>query len=299
MDLPNPPLSGFMALFPKDAVEWAIEKSSRVPHDETIWKAVFLDKPAKKSTKRLRFSQSSRQQQASKHHAQQSSGKSVGHSLFSAFSFGSKASSSSSSRHGWGEEVLKIHRLPHSHRWEVYSGRIKLPGAHAALRNGLWKSFGKSTVLHSTISLVCLQNHLSSLLWLGLSQSPPSSGGSQQNVGEGSPRAGRSACPGVLQQALFGSDGYYGLTTGDRIVKFKWLRHPHQVPDGDGCICLGVDQERGRNVLDQPQVCLFPDSCPSGFAALPQDCLRREGLPVSGSLLWCFFSSPDIHQSSP
>ena len=106
-DLRNSPLYGSMKLFPMDAVELAIEKSSRVLHEEAIWKAVSLDKPAEKSNKWLQFSQYSRHQRASKRLARQSSVKSVGRSSSSASSSSVKASSSSS-WHGWGKKFLKI-----------------------------------------------------------------------------------------------------------------------------------------------------------------------------------------------
>ena len=53
MDLHNSPLSRATELFSKDAVERAVEKSSRGLHGKAIQKAVSLNKPAKKSTKRL------------------------------------------------------------------------------------------------------------------------------------------------------------------------------------------------------------------------------------------------------
>ena len=61
MDLRNAPLSGSSELFPKEAVEKAIEKSSQVFHDKAIRKTNFQGKPAKKSTRRLQFFQSSQQ----------------------------------------------------------------------------------------------------------------------------------------------------------------------------------------------------------------------------------------------
>ena len=66
MDLRNILLTGSSELFPKEAVEKAIEKSSQVLHDEAIRKAVSQDKLAKKFMKQLKFSQSSWQLQSSK-----------------------------------------------------------------------------------------------------------------------------------------------------------------------------------------------------------------------------------------
>ena len=76
----------------------AIDKSSRVLHNEAIWKAVSADKQACKSAKQLQFSQSSCQQQPAKRPVQQPSGKSLGCSSSAAPASGSKASSFSSHR---------------------------------------------------------------------------------------------------------------------------------------------------------------------------------------------------------
>ena len=51
IDLRNSALTGLTDLFPKDAVEKAIVKSSRVLHDEAIHKVVTQGKPAKKPPK--------------------------------------------------------------------------------------------------------------------------------------------------------------------------------------------------------------------------------------------------------
>ena len=66
MDLWNALLSYSSELFPKEVVEKAIVKSSRVVHFEVIRKAVFQKKLTKKSVKRLQFSQSSRRSQPPK-----------------------------------------------------------------------------------------------------------------------------------------------------------------------------------------------------------------------------------------
>ena len=96
-------MSGSTELFTKETVEKATEKSSRVLHDEAIRKAVFLDNPSNKSTKRLQFPQSSHHQQTLKRLGQQSTGKSSGRSS-SSTSFSGYKTSSSSSRHGWGKK---------------------------------------------------------------------------------------------------------------------------------------------------------------------------------------------------
>ena len=58
VDLCNARLS---ELFPAEFLERAVEKSSRVLHDEVIRKAVLADKPQLKSAKKLHFLQPSRQ----------------------------------------------------------------------------------------------------------------------------------------------------------------------------------------------------------------------------------------------
>ena len=63
MDLNNAPLSESSNLFSEEAFKKAIEKSSRVLHHETIRKAVSQEKPAKKFTILLQFSQFFRQSQ--------------------------------------------------------------------------------------------------------------------------------------------------------------------------------------------------------------------------------------------
>ena len=107
VDLRNAPLSGLSGSFLKEAVKRAFEKSHRVLHDEAIRKSVSQYKLAKKPTKQLQFSQSSRKPQSSKHSAPQSSGKSSGRGLSSAPSPGSKAPSSSF-RCGRGKEIWRF-----------------------------------------------------------------------------------------------------------------------------------------------------------------------------------------------
>ena len=55
MDLRNSKLSSLAELFPAEAVEQAVERSSRVLHDEAIRKAVSANKPARKSAKKFIF----------------------------------------------------------------------------------------------------------------------------------------------------------------------------------------------------------------------------------------------------
>ena len=57
MDLCNCPLSGSPEPFPAEALEKEMEKSSRVLHNKAIRKAVSVEKPAHKPTKKLYFSQ--------------------------------------------------------------------------------------------------------------------------------------------------------------------------------------------------------------------------------------------------
>ena len=99
MDLSNDKLSGSTELFLGDILEKAVEKSSWVLHDEDIPKAVSADKPPRTSVKKLHFSQSSRQQQHQpKCPSVPLSCKSSFPSSASAFSSGSKTSSSSARR---------------------------------------------------------------------------------------------------------------------------------------------------------------------------------------------------------
>ena len=55
MDLRNARLSSSTELFPADVLERAVERSSRILHDEAICKAVAQEKPPEKG-KKLRFS---------------------------------------------------------------------------------------------------------------------------------------------------------------------------------------------------------------------------------------------------
>ena len=63
MDLRNARLSNSIELFRADILEKAVEKSSRVLHDEVIHKAVAQEKTQHKSAKKLHFSQLSLQHQ--------------------------------------------------------------------------------------------------------------------------------------------------------------------------------------------------------------------------------------------
>ena len=58
MDFRNSTLSGSSELFPAEAIEKAVAKSSRVLYDEAVRKAVSAEKLAHKSSKKLHFSQS-------------------------------------------------------------------------------------------------------------------------------------------------------------------------------------------------------------------------------------------------
>ena len=65
MDLRNAPLSDSSKLFPEEALEKTVERSSRVLHDKAIQKAVSLVKPPK-LMERLHFSQVACQSQPMK-----------------------------------------------------------------------------------------------------------------------------------------------------------------------------------------------------------------------------------------
>ena len=56
--------------------------------------------------------------------------------------------------------------------------------------------------------------------------------------------------PGFLWQALVGAEGNEGVTSCDHLIKSERVHNPHQVSDGDSCISLEVNQERGCDVLD-------------------------------------------------
>ena len=105
MDLADAKLSNSTELFPSEVLEKAVEKSLKVLHNEAICKAVSADKPQQKSSKKLHFSQPSRQQQQ-----QQPKGSFVsssGKSSFCSAAFSSSSSSkasSSSSRCGKGKK---------------------------------------------------------------------------------------------------------------------------------------------------------------------------------------------------
>ena len=64
------------------------------------------------------------------------------------------------------------------------------------------------------------------------------------------------------------------MASCDRLVEFEQVCHAHQVPDGDSCISLGVDQERGRDVLDRPQGRIFPGPHSFRFLIISPDCAQ-------------------------
>ena len=67
--------------------------------------------------------------------------------------------------------------------------------------------------------------------------------------------------------------------------------------EGDGGVTPGVDQERGYNVLDQPQGHIFPDSNSLRLLVIVQNCHGRQSLPGQDALLQPFHSSPGLHHS--
>ena len=113
MDLHNARLSNFTELFPTDIFEKAVERSSKVLHDEAIRKAVAQEKPRHKA-KKLHFSQLSHQQQQSKWSCGSSAGKSSFHFgllvvvILEGFFFFFPSREA--------EKILKVPCLPHSHR---------------------------------------------------------------------------------------------------------------------------------------------------------------------------------------
>ena len=104
MHLQNAPSSGLSELFPKEALEMAVERSSCVLHDKVIRKAMSLEKPPKKSAKRFQFSQSARQSQPTKRSGPQSSQPTSGKGTPFSSSSGVKTPSSSI-RHGRGRSL--------------------------------------------------------------------------------------------------------------------------------------------------------------------------------------------------
>ena len=112
IDLCNAPLSGSSGPFLREALEKAVEKSSRVLHDKAIKKSMTQEKPSKKPAKEIQFSQLAHQTQSVKRYGPQlfclASEKGASCSALSA---SSKASSFSGKR--WRRRGFES-SLPHS-----------------------------------------------------------------------------------------------------------------------------------------------------------------------------------------
>ena len=65
----------------------------------------------------------------------------------------------------------------------------------------------------------------------------------------------------------------------------------------DSVFGVGVDQERGHHVLDQPEGCLLLDTYSFRLLTLFQDLTWRQRLPVQGFVFWPYCNSPGLHQS--
>ena len=58
-----------------------------------------------------------------------------------------------------------------------------------------------------------------------------------------------------------------------------------------------VDQERWHNAVGRPQGCILPDSHSPRLSTIPLDFAIEQSLPVQGTLLQSFYSSPSLHKS--
>ena len=103
------------------------------------------------------------------------------------------------------------------------------------------------------------------------------------------PGTGSSAKSGLLQLALSGTEGNEGLVICDQLVESERIRHPHKVLHGDGLFGLGVNQEGGCHVLDQPQRCVLSVSRPSGISFVSAVCRSGDCVSVPDSLLRPFY----------
>ena len=144
MDLCSVLESGSAELFPQEALERALEKSSCVFHDEAIREVVTIDKLLRKPTKRLQFSHAACQAQSTTPSGPQSprpaSDKGTPASLF-----GPKTPFSSRYRMG---RSLKVSCCSLSHRWEVFQGSIGVHGIPMGWKTGQWRFSTKGTSFH-------------------------------------------------------------------------------------------------------------------------------------------------------
>ena len=213
MDLCNVKLSSGSDLFPADVLEKAVEKSSKILHDEAIQKVVSCDKFASKR-KKLDFSQPSRQQQQPK----SSSGSSAG----SSFPCSSSEASCSSSRRGKGKKFLRFLAY-----LAATGGRCSRPEL-ACLAVMLCRRMdgcsspakiqdpvpSPPTCVAGTPGTVILCSRVGSCA--------SSSGGSLQNAPKGSFGTHGPAGFRVLQSAVPCGEGD-GLVTRHRSVNTEWL----------------------------------------------------------------------------
>ena len=96
---------------------------------------------------------------------------------------------------------------------------------------------------------------------------------------------------GALERVVQPGPGFYRwpflvekvtaeLAARHQSVDSQWLCHADEIQDGDRSVCVGVYQEGGLNVLDRPQRCIPPNSCPSGISAVSLVLSQGMCLPV-------------------
>ena len=103
-------------------------------------------------------------------------------------------------------------------------------------------------------------------------------GGGLCDAPEGGLGAYEPALAGLLQLAVPCREGDESVGACHRCVGSQRLRLVDEESDGDSGVCVGVYQEGGLDVLDRPQGCVLPNSCPSGVLAV-SSVLSREGVP--------------------
>ena len=77
------------------------------------------------------------------------------------------------------------------------------------------------------------------------------------------------------------------------------LCDPYSFQDRDGDFSLGVDQERGHDILTCHEECIPPDTHSPGLSTvgLPLDCFVEQGLPIQHTFLWPVHSHLGLHQA--
>ena len=245
MNLHSSPLLVSTELFSRVAVEKAIEKSSRVLHDEAIQKAVATEKLARKMVKRLHFSQFSCLEQSSKHPSQETSRK--------------------SSVRGSSSRLLPAPRLlpprPIGEGGRSFEGSVppSQPQVEGVLVRhwSVWQSYGAEGWTGGAPSWLpgsvpppptCVTVTLGVyVVCSGVSAGSCSQGGGLLDASEECNCMYRPAQSRLSQPSLSGAAG------DRRPVYSEWLCHPDQVPDGDSSVSIGVDSELRLDILHRPQ----------------------------------------------